>query len=319
MWRCLSVKNLKESSKYLQYPMQSKKLLLLIQVLFVTSTLAKFTTLMQAAQSGSIKSVQKNLLYVNEIDDEDQFSALTYATFNNNDETTTQIINILIKAGEEINHYDKNGYTPLLWAAQNNNMAAAKALVSGGAGINPRSTDQHLTPLLVAVASGHKEMTKYLLVDVNVDENVRTAKHITALISATSAGDKNVDIVNLLLLSGARVDDKTLDLGISALHIAAQEGFVQLTEALIKGGADVNKKNNIGATPLMMASVKGHYAIVQILLDNQADPAISIRLDRDPEDPEFEEGAIETVTPTTMALSAGHKDISELLERYIDL
>ena len=55
-------------------------------------------------------------------------------------------------------------------------------------------------------------MIRYLVNDVHVDVNIRTSKHVTPLISAVSGGDKNVDIVRMLLENGAKVSDRTLDL-----------------------------------------------------------------------------------------------------------
>ena len=60
----------------------------------------------------------------------------------------------------------------------------------------------------------------------------------------------------------------------SALHWAAQLGRIDFVSDLIKGGVDVNFRDNCGATPLHYASAAGltaNYAnVIQILLDNGA-------------------------------------------------
>ena len=296
------------------------------------TTTSSFTPLMEAAQLGNVNGIEsEHLLYVGEVDEE-LMTALTYATFNNNELTSTTIVNMLIQAGEDMNHADKNGYTPVLWAAQNDNLGAAKALVAAGANVNPRSTEQKLTPLLSAVASGHKEMIKYLVLDAKVNLNAKTVKHITALISAVSGGDKNLDLVQMLLNHGANADAKTIDLGIASLHLASQEGHHKLVGALLKGGATVDIQNNMLATPLMMAVLKNHSKIVGLLLAEGADPSASIRVDDDvdedeeaddhdydQEDEDNSPKSYQTITPITMAASAGHREISDLLDRYMDL
>jgi ankyrin repeat protein len=40
-----------------------------------------------------------------------------------------------------------------------------------------------------------------------------------------------------------------------------------VVRALIEAGADINKSRDIGVTPLFVAAQKGHEAIVQILKD----------------------------------------------------
>ncbi|EGR33296.1 hypothetical protein IMG5_056750 [Ichthyophthirius multifiliis] len=59
---------------------------------------------------------------------------------------------------------------------------------------------------------------------------------------------------------------------LTALHWAAKRGNSQISEVLIKYGADVNSRDIIGRTPLLLAINKGHDEIVQILLENKASP-----------------------------------------------
>ena len=285
-------------------------------------TAAKFTPLMSACREGNLADVKSNLIQAKEVDEDDQFTALTYASFFNDDPSISiQIIKLLLGAGEDPNHYDRNGYTALTWAAQNGHVEACRALVDGGAGINPQSKEG-LTPLLVAVAQGHREVIKYLLYEANADQNLRTNKHVTPLISAVSGGDKNLDIVQYLLENDARVSDFTLDLKISPIHIAAQEGHVKILSALLRSsgaGLEVDMKNRMGATPLMMAATKGSYDVTKMLLEAGADPTASIVLNHDEGKEKSEGETIEQVTPLTMATSGGFEEIVELLERYVDL
>lgn len=50
------------------------------------------------------------------------------------------------------------------------------------------------------------------------------------------------------------------------LHIAAQNGYVKVLNALIKAGADVNAKDNEGKTPLHLAALNGHTDVIKALL-----------------------------------------------------
>ena len=42
----------------------------------------------------------------------------------------------------------------------------------------------------------------------------------------------------------------------------------EVAQLLISANADVNSKNNKGATPLIIAAVKGHHSVLRILASN---------------------------------------------------
>ena len=42
----------------------------------------------------------------------------------------------------------------------------------------------------------------------------------------------------------------------------------EFAKLLIDGGANVNSKNNKGATPLIIAAVKGHVSVLRVLANN---------------------------------------------------
>ena len=61
--------------------------------------------------------------------------------------------------------------------------------------------------------------------------------------------------------------------GITALHLAAEQGDVEAVQALLGAGADVGAGTRIGRyTPLHLAARGGHGAVVTLLLDAGADP-----------------------------------------------
>eukprot|EP00957_Ditylum_brightwellii_P053936 4085764-Ditylum_brightwellii.AAC.1 len=53
--------------------------------------------------------------------------------------------------------------------------------------------------------------------------------------------------------------------------MAAQEGHCDIISLLISNGADINKQNNGGTTPLYVAAQQGYCDIVSLLLSNGAD------------------------------------------------
>ena len=66
--------------------------------------------------------------------------------------------------------------------------------------------------------------------------------------------------------------------GLSALHLAARQGAVAAAHALVEHGADVNLRSPGDATtPLLMATLNGHFDLAKYMLDHGGDPNLASR------------------------------------------
>ena len=84
------------------------------------------------------------------------------------------------------------------------------------------------------------------------------------LLDATKRGDEAA--VRSLLAEGADPNVAQGD-GLTALHLAAQVGNLEIAELLLAGGAKVEAQTRIGGyTPLHLASQGAHGAVVSVLL-----------------------------------------------------
>jgi predicted LPLAT superfamily acyltransferase len=109
--------------------------------------------------------------------------------------------------------------------------------------------------------------------------------------------DGHCDVVEALLRGGADVNKAKKD-GTTPLFMASQKGHCDVVEALLRGGADVNKARNDGATPLFMASHNGRTPCVEALVRARADLTLALR----------------GKTPLQAATREGHADVVSVLE-----
>lgn len=89
-----------------------------------------------------------------------------------------------------------------------------------------------------------------------------------------AASEGNVELVNLLLKSGALVDAQDDLQGNTALHKAAWKGFSQTVKILMKHKANVCIKNKGGFSALHLSCQQGHNESTRVLLLNRCKPDI---------------------------------------------
>ncbi|OLC81617.1 MAG: hypothetical protein AUH72_08985 [Acidobacteria bacterium 13_1_40CM_4_65_8] len=64
--------------------------------------------------------------------------------------------------------------------------------------------------------------------------------------------------------------------GLAPLHLAARQGYMDTVQAVIKAGVDVNQLTaGDKSTPLLIATINGHFDVAKYLLDRGADPNLA--------------------------------------------
>ena len=124
------------------------------------------------------------------------------------------------------------------------------------------------TPLLLAVKRKSPEITE-ALIDKGVELNHHNSKNIYALHMACSAG--SVDVVRLLVNKGANVECRN-QLNQTPLMVASEFNHSEIIKCLLEeGGADIEARGDDGMTSLLKASSKGHIEAAQMLGRHNAD------------------------------------------------
>jgi ankyrin repeat protein len=174
-------------------------------------------------------------------------------------------------------------WTPLMYAARQNAMAAVKALAAAGADLNATDPDG-TTPMVLATINAHYDMVA-LLLELGADPNLGDVTGMTPLYAAVdlstftdtpgrptpvrSGRMDTVDAVRVLLEKGAnpnatlsapilmRVHDRgdgALGKGATAVMRAAKKADTASMKLLLEHGADPRPATQAGITALMFAA-----------------------------------------------------------------
>jgi ankyrin repeat protein len=153
---------------------------------------------------------------------------------------TPGVTALLISHGADVHARDDWGATPLFYVRS---AAVAELLIDCGADVNALRQDG------VAVLNGpvERENTDLLrlLLKHGANPNYKDRFGWTLLMRAVWKGYP--EVADILLEFGAETKDPN---GGTLLHVAAAGGHLPMVEHLLKRGADVNARDNLGLTPL---------------------------------------------------------------------
>jgi cytohesin len=209
---------------------------------------------------------------------------------------TNRVLDLLRTNPKLVHARDERGWTPLHWAAFQNQLPVAALLLTNGANVNVRTSysgsiqtgDGFDAPLHFAVMEGHDQMVELLLGN-GADINARGENGETPLYVAI--GHYCTNTAKLLLNRGAALNATTTP-GDSALCEAARTGNRKMAELLITNGADVNP-----GCPLFSALRHGDPAVAELLIAHGANVKGTRRGD----------------TLLRAALRGNHKDLASLI------
>jgi len=197
---------------------------------------------------------------------------------------TTESANIFGSSYAPTVHFPKTtgGFTPLLFAAQQGDVESARILLAAGADVN-EATEEDGSALVVAMASGHDEMSLYLL-EQGADPNAADAYGVTPLHYALNKG--------LTTIAGAK-RSSTDRFGWT------RPNMLELVKALLAKGADPNARiakdfppydyapiarsngndhaqmKLVGVTPIVLAAASGDVTSMRILAERGANPRMT--------------------------------------------
>jgi uncharacterized protein len=241
------------------------------------------TAVMYAAANDDLELVRALIAAKADVTRKNQFgtSAMTEAAIIGSE----KVIDALLKAGADVNTRNPEGETPLMAVARSGRVEAARRLLEAGADVNATEAFGGQSALMWAAAQGQAEMVKLLAskgADLNVHGVVRQWERkviteprpkdmnkggFTPLLYAAREGC--ADCIRHLVAAGADLDLEDPE-RITPLVMAIMNLHFEAAAELIRGGADVDKWDLYGRSPIYMAAdvstlpVKGNGAMAVI-------------------------------------------------------
>ena len=180
-------------------------------------------------------------------------------------------VQALLAAGAKVTVADAGlpeGQTLLMHAARTGNIASMKALLAAGANVNAKETRNETTAVAWAAIANHGEAVRLLAeagADLNPASRLTTYPHTQNGVGLNGL-EKDVSYVGQTVLPKG---------GWTATMLAAREGAVDAVRALADAGANLNAQDPEGTTAMIIAIINGYYDVARVLAEKGADPNLA--------------------------------------------
>jgi ankyrin repeat protein len=166
-------------------------------------------------------------------------------------------IRSLVQMGADVNATDEKGRIPLHLAAQIGRYSIVEYLVEHGSDVHKKD-DLHKTPLVYAIEKNRIKVVVYLSKVVNKTEK---KEEEDALFLSVKTGDIDKLSYNLTRrdINSVNKDGKTV------LHMASEEGNLDIVKFLLDMGADRTILDYDGRNALSYAKLTGNKELIELL------------------------------------------------------
>lgn len=232
------------------------------------------------------------------------------------------MVELLLDAGANPDSRRITGETPLMACARTGSVLAVHALLARGADIDAKQASGQ-TALMWAIA-GQQIAAARALIEHGADVHTRSAGGFTPMLFAGQ--QSSLEAAQILVAAGANVNDVAPDgssvllLSVAGTHPVGDAKVTlerpdDLPLDLLEKGADPNRADGHGFTPLHWAAQRGRTKLVDALLMAGALPNARVLSDPPPPSGSFTYSTkgLALATPFWLATRAGHLEVMRAL------
>lgn len=223
---------------------------------------AQRRVLLSAVGRGDLSFVQA--LLANGVDavhvQSDEWSPLCLASATGH----VPVVQALLAAGVDVNQADRNGWSPLRLASLTGSLPVVQALLEAKADVEVVDKDG-ASVMHVAAYLGRYDVVRTLLaagagVDHVEQKSGRSPLHLVASTGKSPGAQGLLDYI--------------ADADLTSMGVGSAEEYIGVARTLLQEGANVNKVDRGGRSPLHLAASVGSLSMVRALLDEMADVAV---------------------------------------------
>lgn len=166
-----------------------------------------------------------------------------------------------------VNFQDERGWTPLMAAAENNQLNIIDFLIKEKSYLDIRNESGD-TALMRAVYMNHNKAAEKLIL-AGASLKIRDNSGFTPFLKACEKG--RLEMAMLLAKDKADFKDRTLNpLRKTPLHLAVKKGNLELIKWLVENGSEINAKDEEGKTPLMDSITEKQIPSMKLFIEKGA-------------------------------------------------
>ena len=244
-----------------------------------------------------IKSLAERGIAINASCGNSKMTAVHIATQQNNMKSLSK----LLELGADPNLRTSDfGYTPLIYAIKSSNIAAVDILLNMGADINLTSTTGNLPITIALVDKEYELIIKLLKAGARPDATDKNQQNSLHVLAQYSSEEDFIDIIKYLQKQNNSDEPLTYinkqdSSGKTALHFTVASMGAEAVASLIDAGAEINIRDNDGATPIHHASMLGNNEALDELVFSFGNPMLKNKNRQTAKDVALDEGTSQTL------------------------